>query len=97
MTTVKLMVDAQPLLDCLAELQLYADLDVPKLPLEVIDSLVNLFESPEQLIRFQVNRTPTSGADKVSVQLNPSDSLLGLCLTLRTGDVKFSGIKHDAL
>jgi hypothetical protein len=63
-------------------------------PLEVRYSLLNLFESGEQIFTIKSNDFVAAVASEVIVRLDPSDRLASLVTALRTGDVDALRIKH---
>jgi len=91
---LRLTVDSQPFLDFLAELQLYVDLNILKLPFEIVDSFVSLRELPDELVLFKLDDASTTSANELRVLLYPSDRLLNFSLALRAGQVDSSVLEH---
>lgn len=60
------------------------DIDCNGLPSELLQRLVNLLETPEQLFRINAERSPTGGACEVVVCLKPSEGFLDFVSALRT-------------
>ena len=91
---LRLTVDTRPFLECLAELQLYVDLDVFKLPFEIVDSFISLLKLPDELVLLKLDDASTTRACELRALLYPSDRLLDFCLTLRARQVDTGVLEH---
>ena len=91
---LQLVLDSQPFLDCLAELQFYIDLHGLKFPFEIVDSFISLLKLPDELVLLKLDDASTTRACELRALLYPSDRLLDFCLTLRARQVDTGVLEH---
>jgi hypothetical protein len=81
--------DIAPLLDTLSALRDL--LDAGKLPLQFLDGVLNLLDSPGKLARITSSTTVGAG---VTIRFEPSDGLFALVTALRTGNLDSFFLEH---
>lgn len=81
--------DTSPLLETLSTLRGF--LHAGKVPLQLLDRLLNLLDSPGKLSR--ITSMSTGGTD-ITIRFEPADVLFALVAALRTGNLDSFFLEH---
>ena len=87
--TFTIRADTSPLLEALSTLSDF--LHARKVPLQFLDRVLNLLDSPGKLSRIT---SITTGGTGITIRFEPADVLFALVTTLRTGNLDSFFLEH---